>query len=206
MSNYILNIKFTDEQLDFINKTNTKVIIAKPTSQEGPSIAWQAFKPMQFNRLSWEEKYGIYVSTGQLEHGAYLTKLSKTSVGAVDGRLYTLKPSGVISGPDGDGVNNAYALQNNYENNFMTVGLYQDAKLNGIDVLGNVVSAAPVLQASTAIMTPYTTVYIWLQSDVESNTVVTTVKSKKTELKFGGDLNTFSVIYDSKSGEFDPVM
>ena len=84
----------------------------------------------------------------------------------------------------------------------MTVGLYQDARVNGTEIAGNALSAVPVLLASTSVMTPYTTVYVWLQSDVISNTVVTRVTSPMTELKFGGGVNEISLKYDRTTGHF----
>jgi hypothetical protein len=41
---------------------------------------------------------------------------------------------------------------------------------------------------------------------VVSNSVVTTVTSPMTELRFGGGVDTISVSYDSSSGKFLPAM
>ncbi|WP_222853181.1 hypothetical protein, partial [Massilia genomosp. 1] len=49
---------------------------------------------------------------------------------------------------------------------------------------------------------PYTTVYIWLASQVVSNSVVTQVTSPMTEVVFGGGNNTASLAYDSATGMF----
>ncbi|SFD26319.1 hypothetical protein SAMN05518672_1011339 [Chitinophaga sp. CF118] len=206
MSTYILNTAFTDKQLDMLYITGTNVIIAKPTGGGTPNVAWQVFKPMQSNQLSWGEEYGIYASTSGVTNGAILSQLSSVPVGAATNKLYTLEPSSKISGPASGGSAGSYTLLNKYaEKDYMTVGLYQNANVNGTDIIGNALSAAPVLLSSTASMTPYTTVYIWLQSQVISNTVVTTVTSPMTILKFGGEVTEISVAYDSASGKFLPV-
>lgn len=206
MSNYSLNVAFTQQQLQTLYLTGSNVIIAKPTGGSRPNVAWQVFKPMQANTLSWTEDYGIYASTSQVTNGARLDQLSNVPVGAAMNKMYTLQPSAVITGPATGGESGSFALLNNYlTQDFMTVGLYQDATVNGTEIMGNAISAVPVLKASTALMTPYTTVYIWLQSQVLSNTVVTMVTSPMTELRFGGEVDQLSIAYDSDSGKFLPA-
>ncbi|WP_350288065.1 hypothetical protein [uncultured Croceitalea sp.] len=204
MATYKLDIAFTNDQLESLYQTNSSVIIAKPSEgQSTPNVAWQSFKALPANTLTWQEEYGIYVSNTEMVHGAQLDQLSSTEIGAIMDQLYTMEPSGVITGPESFDAPNSFALLNEYKNqSYMTVGLFQDANVNGTDIIGNATSAAPVLLASTAVMTPYTTVYVWIQSQVVSNTVCTLVTSPMTELKFGGGVNDISVAYNSESGKF----
>ena len=200
---YRLDISFTNEQLEIIEATNTKVIVAKPTSGNEPNVAWQTFHPFQDNSLSWTEEFGIYTSSTEIAHGAQLQQLSNTPIGAVTNMLYTLNNAGVIAGPVEGGTQNAFSLVNGYRSKkYVTVGLFQDARVNGVEIIGNATSAAPVLLASTAVMTPFTTVYVWLQSNVDGNTVVTEVTSPMTQLKFGGGVDKISVNYNTNSGRF----
>lgn len=217
MSTFKLQVAFSDDELRAIYDSGTSVIIAKPSiGGDDPNVAWQVFKPFQANTLTWKEEYGIYASTSEVKNGAQLSQLSSVPVGASMDKLYVLEDNATISGPLSGGEANSYGLTNKYSGGIvpgtddpnkriMTVGLFQDANVNGTDIKGNAVSAAPVLLASTALMTPYTTVYIWLQSQVKSNSVVTTVTSKKTALKFGGGINELSVTYDAPSGKFLPA-
>ncbi|WP_291910128.1 hypothetical protein [Chitinophaga sp. CB10] len=206
MAEYTLNVGFTNDQLQVLYATGTNVVIAKPSGGGSPNVAWQVFKPLMANQLSWIEEYGIYASTSNITNGATLSQMSSIPVGAAMNKLYTLQDSGVITGPASGGQPSSFALLNDFTTKpYMTVGLYQDAKVNGVDILGNAISAVPVLLASTAVMTPYTTVYIWLQSQVKSNSVVTTVTSPMTQLQFGGGIDTISVAYDSNSGKFLPT-
>jgi hypothetical protein len=203
MNEYILSVQFTQAQLDILYATGSNVVIAKPTGGSSPNVAWQVFRPMRSNKLSWGEEYGIYASTSRVENGARLEQLSATPVGAAKNKLYTLEPTSNIKGPVSGGTPDAYSLLNKYDAQpYMTVGLFQDATVNGTEIIGNALSAVPVLLASTATMTPFTTVYIWLQSQVISNTVVTLVTSPMTQLKYGDGVNSLSVAYDSNSGKF----
>lgn len=205
MAQFSLETAFTNEQLSILYITGSNVVVAKPTNNTAPNVAWQVFKPMQSNTLSWEEEYGIYASTSKIKNGAKLTQLSSVPVGAAMDKLYTLEPSAVISGPVKGGMPNSFSLVNKYANRpYMTIGLYQDATVDGTEIAGNAISAVPVLLSSTISMTPFTTLYIWLQSQVISNTVVTSVTSPMTKLKFGGDIENISVAYDSASGKFFP--
>jgi hypothetical protein len=203
MANYKLDVAFTKAQLETLYITGSNVVIAKPSGGGSPNVAWQVFKPMQANTLNWGEEYGIYASTAAVVNGATLSQLSNVPVGAAMNKLYTLEPNSIITGPASGGQPHAYSLENRFDPKpYMTVGLFQDATVNGTDIIGNAVSAAPVMLASTANMTPYTTVYIWIQSQVVSNSVVTSVTSPMTELRFGGGTNEMKIAYDSQSGKF----
>ncbi|MFB6454110.1 hypothetical protein ACE38W_02475 [Chitinophaga sp. Hz27] len=203
MAQYTLNASFSSDVLDTFYVTGTNVVIAKPAANGTPNVAWQVFSPLQQNQLTWTEQYGIYASNQEVANGVVLNQMSNVPIGAAMNQLYTLEASGVITGPDSGGQPNSFALQNSYiDQPYMTIGLFQNAVVNGTPVNGNAISAVPVLLASTAVMTPYTTVYIWVQSQVVSNTVVTTVTSPMTELTFGGGNNIISVQYDAGSGTF----
>ncbi|EDP95956.1 hypothetical protein U8527_13715 [Kordia algicida OT-1] len=205
MSEFKLNTAFTDEQLRNIYIAGVNVVVAKPTKDGSPNVAWQVFKPMQSNTLSWTEEYGIYASTSEIVSGAKLSQLSNVPVGAIQNKQYTLESNATITGPATGGKPHSYALENQYaEKPYMTVGLYQDATVNGTEIAGNAISAVPVLRAHNAVMTPYTTVYIWLESNTISNTVVTNVTSQMTAVKFGGGIDTISLAYDSSTGKFIP--
>jgi hypothetical protein len=206
MSTFNLKTAFTDEQLRNIYIAGVNIVVAKPTGGDNPNVAWQVFKPMQANTITWKEEYGIYASTSEVVNGARLSQLSSVPVGAIQDKIYTLETNATISGPANGGKPNAYTLVNKFDQKpYMTVGLFQDANVNGTEIAGNAVSAVPVLLASKAEMTPFTTVYIWLQASVVSNTVVTDVTSPMTALKFGGGVDTISVAYDSASGKFIPA-
>lgn len=201
-----LKTAFTNEQLQIMYATGTNVVVGKPSDGRSTNVAWQVFKPMQANLLSWKEEYGIYASTADIRNGVVLSQLSNTPIGSEIGKQYILQDYGMIVGPMGGGYPNAFVLLNQFGSKpYMTAGLYQNATVNGSDRIGNAVSATTVLMQSAAVMSPSTTLHIWLQSQVVSNSVVTTITSPITELKFGGNVNEISVAYDSATGKFVPV-
>lgn len=204
MSQFNLKVAFTQEQLEIMYAAGINVIIGKLSDGGPPNVAWQVFKPLKENTLSWIEEYGIYASTTNIYNGAIINPLSSTPSGAMIGKQYVLENSGIISGPHGGGYPNAFLLLNQLGSMpYMTAGLYQNASINGSERTGNVVSAIPLLSYSMAAMTPSTTLYIWLQSNVVSNSI-TKATSLMTELKFGSTVNEISIKYDSATGKFVP--
>ena len=208
MSTFIINTSFTQEDLDRFYATGTNVVVAKPTSGGEPNVAWVVYRPLIENTMNWEEQYGIYASNSEIQNGAQLVQTSQTDYPAVTGQIYVLNLSGYFNEPVSGGATNVYTTENEYDNlpkGYMTMGLYQNANVNGEDVTGNAVSAASVLYQSTAVMTPYTTVYLWTQSQVQSNTVVTDVTSAMTMVTLSAADPEASLRYDSSSGTFVPA-
>lgn len=207
MSSFSISTTFTQQDLERFYASGSNVIVAKPTGGSQPNVAWVVYRPLINNTLSWEENYGIYASNADVQNGARLSQMSSTPFPAVPSMLYTMQPSGSITGPNSGGSPNTYSILNSYNNlpkGFITMGLYQNASLDGSPIKGNAVSAAPVIYNSTANMTPLTTVYLWLQSQVLSNTVVTTVTSPMTRVTLSGSSPVAALQYNADSGTFIP--
>jgi hypothetical protein len=205
---FTLDTAFTEQDLQRFLASGSNVVVAKPTGGGSPNVAWVVYRPLLANTMTWEESYGIYASNTEIVNGALLTQMSQTPYPAVADATYSLNPAGFFGPPASGGVPNSYSAENEYDNlpkGYLTMGLYQDASVNGVPVHGNAVSAAPVIYQSTAVMTPFTTVYLWIQSSVVSNTVVTTVTSPMTKVKFGGSVTDVALQYDASSGIFLPA-
>jgi hypothetical protein len=185
---YKLNTAFTQEDLSRLYATGANVVVAKPNAGGLPNAAWIVFRPLLENVMTWDDACGIYASNTDIVNGAQLVQMARTEYPAAAGKLYSLTPAGFFGPPSGSGSPGSYSALNEYNNlprGYLTFGLFQDAQVNGISVRGNAVCAAPVLFNTTARMTPSTSVYLWVQSQVRSNTVVTVVTSPITEVRFG---------------------
>ncbi|MGO8840232.1 MAG: hypothetical protein ACLQF1_03595 [Methyloceanibacter sp.] len=205
---YTLTTGFADEDLKRFYATGTNIVIAKPTDGGQPNVAWVVYRPLPKNAVTWEEQYGIYASNSEIQNGAALYQLAQTAFPAIFEKAYNFDPSGFFTGPFGGGSKNAYTAVNLYGNlpkGYMTMGLFQNATVDGSAVVGNAVSAALVLYQSKATITPFTTVYLWTQSQVKGNTVVTDVTSAMTKVQFGGGISTVNLQYDPFTGTFIPV-
>lgn len=208
MPTFTLNTAFTQDDLTRFLASGSNVVVAKPNAGGRPNVAWVVYRPLLENNMTWEEQYGIYASNTLLtQSGAVITQISKTSFPAADGKLYGLSSAGFFGPPSSGGTPGSFSAINEYNNlpsGLLTFGLYQNATVNGSESLGNAVSAAPVPYRSTAVMTPFTTVYLWIQSQVASSSVLTTVTSPMTKVTFGGSITDVSLSYDAESGTFIP--
>jgi hypothetical protein len=201
-----LKTAFTEADLQRFLASGSNVVVAKPNAGGSPNVAWVVYRPLLDNTMTWEEQYGIYASNADIVNGATLTQMSQSEFPAIDAMMYPLTPAGYFGPPSPFGKTGSYYTQNGYNNladkGYLTMGLYQNANVNGSKVTASAVSAAPVIYQSTAEMTPFTTIYLWIQSNVKSNTVVTTVTSPQTIVTFGGSVTTVSLRYDASSGKF----
>ncbi|WP_410671654.1 hypothetical protein [Amycolatopsis sp. cmx-4-68] len=206
MVSFNLNTAFTEQDLQRFFASGSNVVVAKPNGGGAPNVAWLVYRPLINNTITWEEQYGIYASNTDIARGgAVLNQISKSEFPAVGGKTYSLNPAGSFTAPQsGGGARGSYYAVNEYDNDkkYLTFGLYQNATVNGDPAMGNAVSAAPVLYLSTAEMTPFTTVYLWIQSQVVSNTVITTVTSPMSHATFGGSVTSVSLDYDPSTGTF----
>lgn len=205
-SSYQLKIELTPPQLEAFYAAGSQIAIAKSGEAGIPTVVWQSLRPNKTLVMTWEEKYGIYASESKVSAGATIESFSSTEGDAVKGKGYTLRPSGVFVGPEGEKSPGSYFAKNAYslENQSLIMGLYQTAELgNGTPLPGNPVSFATVPHAGEAIMTPFTTLYVWIQSSVRSSTVVTEVTNPKTKVVFGGATTGVELIFNSGEGEFE---
>jgi hypothetical protein len=201
---YQLSMTIDAKSLQTINSAGLSVIVAKPNGGGLPNVAWVAFRPLTSNTMTWEEEYGIYASTAQVQGGAQLTQLTSTGVPAALGQLYTLSANGFFTGPTPGGTPDGYTALNDWtQNPAMTFGLYQNASVNGTSILNSAVSASSVPAKLSAAMTPYTTVYVWLQGNTASSSVLTTVSSTQTKVTFSPGSSTAALVWDPVNGQFD---
>jgi len=200
---YTLIINVSLDQLATIHEAQAKVVIGKASASDRLNVAWQAFYPMQKNSLTWVNNYGIYASTCSISNGSEIVQRSSTGHDAATNKIYTLQPDGGFSSPADGGDEDTFTILNLYRvKKVMTIGLYQNANVNGDDILGNAISAAPVMTGHTANITAETMVFIWLQANVKSNTVITKVTSQMTPLYFSSKEKIISVTYNAENGNF----
>jgi hypothetical protein len=200
MSDITLNITFTQDQLNTFSNEGQSLVIAKSLNGAFPNVAWQVFTPLKENVFEWTEEYGIYASTNLMNIGAELTQLSNIPISATQDEIYTLENDGTISDSLSRCVQGSYNLLNRYrQTEFVTVGLFQDATVNGNLIKGNAVSAIQIPQSTIAVMNSNSTIHLWIQSGVESNTVVDT---PQVSSGFVINENTMYLIFDSSTGLF----
>ena len=89
--------------------------------------------------------------------------------------------------------------------NYLTMGLAQTALVNNKPEDRKPISAQTVLATQHAKMTPFINLYIWLQSEFTSQTVITEIAGNPTIAAFGGAITDIDLTYDPVHGLFAPT-
>ncbi|HEY3570138.1 MAG TPA: hypothetical protein VGP73_19555 [Thermoanaerobaculia bacterium] len=204
MPNLTLNANIGQEALTLLKQSGLLVVVGKMGANGAPpNVAWLAFQPFSANMVTWEEEYSIYASTTAIQNGATLQQLSTTPFPAATGQVYPLTAQGFFGPPQGGGAPGLYTALNQFNNpGGLTFGLAQNARVNGQPMNGNAVSAVATPFQTIIALAPSTTVYIWVQQQVRSGTVVTHVSAPQTAVEFTGGVTQATVVYDLNSGHF----
>jgi hypothetical protein len=208
---YTLNTSFTKKDLEMMWLAGSNVVVAKPSSDPNqPNVAWVVFHPLEANKMTWTEEYGIYASNTELVSGTVITQMSRSEFPAQDGKVYEFTPMGTFGPPTAGGVSGSFASLNEYKDPntkkaYLTFGLFQDAVVNGAPAKAYPVSAALVPHTFKIVMTPYTTIYLWIEAKVQSSSVLSTISSSATKVTFGGSVTDISLAYDAETGKFIPA-
>ena len=211
MPSYKLQLLIDQEVLPIIKAAGQRITLAKAVSGTSPNVIWQAIDPFVSTEVQWEEQYGIYASTVQMANGATITKMSETGIPAVDGAYYTFTSATVFAGPFGGGnvPKGSYRVNNDVPFSaypVLTFGLTQTALINQQPFARKPISATPVLSTQAVMMTPFTSIYIWMQSASRSETIITQIISNYSVAKFGGAVTDLVLKYDPNLGIFVQVL
>jgi hypothetical protein len=203
MSIYNLNLNINQSDLENLTSSGSNIVIGKQIGAQ--NVAWIVFRPLSVNSVSWVEEYGIYVSNTPLQDGATIVQTS--NIPASPGTKYALSASGTLIAQGGGAPAGCYSVSNqNYTTgSSSTVGLSQSASVNGSQLKGNAASAATVLFQTTTVISPSPSVVVWIQAEIQSSTVVTSVQAPQTQVSFGGGVTQASLVYDGNSGTFRPA-
>ncbi|MNT20658.1 hypothetical protein D3C72_1559730 [compost metagenome] len=86
----------------------------------------------------------------------------------------------------------------------LTFGLSQSAMVSKKLAERKPISAQSVLSQQQIQMTPFTNVYVWLQSQFASETIITKIIGNNAVARFGGGVTDITLKYDPNRGIFVP--
>jgi hypothetical protein len=210
MPTYTLELSISQTDLETIEGAGENIIVAKPVnSPDGtPNVAWLSIKPLEGNQIVWTEEYAMYASTSQIQSGASIFQTSTTPYPAEDGVCYQFDAHGTFPGqiaapqPVAGG---SYSILNDYTaQKAMTFGLTQSATTTNGNYHLSPLNAQSVPSQQQVVFTPFTTVWVWLETQVSSGVVLTSVFSKVAVVTFGGSATTQALTYDDTHGQFEP--
>ena len=210
MPDFTLTLNIDPETLKIIKAAQQRITLAKPVGSGDPNVVWLSIDPFQSTTVEWTEDYWIYASTTQIAEGATISKLSEVTPGpALDAGYYPFSSAAVFNDfvktneiPRGTFAANNDMPASNYP--FLTFGLSQSALVNKKKAERKPISAQLVLPTQQSKMTPFTNIYIWLQSQFSSETIITKITGKSAVAKFGGGVSEITMAYDLDRGIFVP--
>jgi hypothetical protein len=212
MASYELDLQINASSLQVLKAAGLNITIAKPVGGANPNVTWLVFDPFQGNTVTWDEDYGIYASpTPIVQNGAVITRLSETPFPAQDAAYYSFTSAALFSGPftgSGSPGQGSYKVNNNMPSTSypsLTFGLQQKASINGTGINPSPLNAAVVPAALSATFTPLTTVYVWLQANFQSGTVITEINGNAAIVQFGNGITKQSLAYNPATGMFVPT-
>lgn len=199
MSKYELTIQFTTDDVHEINAVQQKVIIVKEVGgTSGSPVAWVSFSPFEKNVVQWEEEYGIYASTTEVQDSATIIKTSAVNP-ATSGVFYPFE-TGAFGTPTGDAGKNNYGIENKYSQQF-TFGMAQSVTANGSKFNASPLNAAQVLSQEKAKFKPIEKVQVFLQANFNNGVIITSITSNVLEVDLTSNPNVI-IHYDKTQGKF----
>lgn len=209
MTRYSLNLQIDSQSLSMLYAAGRRVTIARSVNGAPPNATWLVFKPLMNNTVTWDDSYGLFASTTQIRNGATILQNSVVPPPAVDAATYVFEPSLIFSGPTlGGAPRGSYRIQNNAPPSgipMLSFGPTQSAAVNGVGTAPQPVSVTPLLSQMSTVLTPTTTIYVWLQSMYGSGTVIGSIQEPSTRVVYGDSVTSQTLVYDASCGAFVPA-
>lgn len=207
MAQYTVTTAFSPADLERFYATGSNIVLARPLAGSSLNVAWVVFRPFEKNFLAWNDDFGIYASSFPIQNGLVPQPNAQTnpSSPAQAGLVYTMSPPGTITGPTTTGgTPGAFTIVNQYDNpsGYLTFGLLQSATVDGTARPLTAASAITVLQNGQAILPPATAVYLWVQANLLSGTIVTAFTAPITKVALTAATPSADLLYQPASGTF----
>lgn len=205
---FSLTLKIDELSLKIIRAVQLKVTLARPIGEQGPNVIWLVFDPVANNTIIWPDQFGIYASPNKtIENGAVISKISEICP-AQDGAYYSFDSSAAFKGPFIDGgapMPGQFKINNNMPQSSypkLTFGLEQIASINNTDINPTPINAIILPAAFSVIFSPLTTIWVWLQWQYTSGTIITSVNGDATSVTFGKGITDQTLTYNPLTGRF----
>lgn len=206
---YTLQLSIDPSDLEVLKAAQQNIIIAKPVGGGSPNVAWLTVDPFTENSIEWSEVFGLYASNTSYQAGAKIFKVANVPV-ADDGNTYAFKATNTFGPPSPTPPvpNGTFAISNQNDSQqypWLTFGLTQSATIGPVAVKNAPISAAVVPSMQSVTLTPLTSVWVWLEANLLSGTVITQVTSKSAVATFGNGVTTINLKYSPSKGYFVPA-
>eukprot|EP01132_Coremiostelium_polycephalum_P003198 gene3198-4004_t len=197
MTTYALEFEFDSTGLKTLSDSKQQVCIVKSVGGQPGNIVWVSFKPFLNNKVTWQEIYGLYASSTQIQNGATISRLS-TVKSIQKTKQYPFNQAGYFDPANSTRVTD-YGLVNQYGET-LTFGLTQVAEVNG-KLVDSELNAVTVPNGNTAEFTPIVTLSIYTAAQLNNGSVISNISSNALVLEYSSETSQ-KVKYDSVSNIF----
>lgn len=203
VSQYSLVLDVDDAALRRLSKTRVRIVVAKPSGNSKPNVAWLADEPGRTTTIRWDEAYGLYAAQVPVRDGAHIAIIAAAHP-AADCVIYPF--AGMAFGdPVMDGLipRRHYDVRNDAAG-AVTFGLLQEATINDRVVRAplNAVVLPPGLTADFAAVK---TVYVWMQAEIEGGSIISHVPADAAVVAFDPAHRVHRFRFDERTGTFAPT-
>lgn len=206
MATYGVEILIDEITLRALYDNGYKLAVGKTFIHGKPNVIWQAVSVFPHNLITWREDFGLYASPAKIEQGAEIFQVSRSDYPANTGKVYVLNNDGVISRSEQSGKEGAYSLNNEYSGErLMTIGLNQDAKVNGVEVKGNACVAKACPYKSSIVFDPFNTLFLSMMLQISANEVYENWLESSFVYEFGEKEEVISVSFNINTGWSGPT-
>lgn len=210
MPDQSLTLLIDPADLGVIKAAQQRITLGKTVNGNAVNIIWLSIDPLATNVISWPAEYGLYASASPLKDGSPILKLGETGPPAQGGAYYTFTSAGLFNGPFTGSTApspGSYGVQNEvpyatYPS--LVFGLTQSALVNQRAVEKKPLSATILLATQFLRITPSADLYVWLQGDFTSETIITTALGKSTKITFSPAVTSVTLKYNPHLGLFTP--
>lgn len=210
MPDQSLTLLIDPTDLTVIKTAQQRIALGKTVNGNPVNIIWLSVDPLASNIISWPAEYGLYASASPLKDGSPILKLAEAGPPVQNSAYYTFTPAGLFNGPHTGSAAppaSSYAVQNDmpyasYPS--LVFGLTQSALVNQRPVDRKPLSATILLATQYLKMTPSADLYVWLQGDFASETIITTALGKSTKVTFSPTVTSVTLKYNPHLGLFTP--
>jgi hypothetical protein len=200
---YELEIQIDEDLVQKIDKADQQIVITKQVAGSGSPLVWLTFPAFQMTTVTWEDKYKVYASNVQLQHGATIKQMASL---AADARCAYALETNVFEpdAPQSTLGSGTYEVINGTVD-ILTFGLSQAATLNHnhhIEPVSSAIFAATLLPGQWLDMTPTETVSVFLFNRTQNSMCLGTVMGPALTVPFGGSTTHQKITFDFKTGGF----
>lgn len=173
MPAYSLKIQFDEQGLNNINGAGQQVALVKAKEiSDQTKVIWVAFPPMQKNTITWTNQYFIYSTSANLHDEAGLETISPKPAGG--GNSYTFRAGYLNDGSHGLMPNLYGVVHGDPAFPRLTVGLAQDAAVNGNTQGPLPLNAEVVLYNQQVLFSPIENVLVFVGGPLKQSQILDT--------------------------------